>query len=210
MALVKCPRCGHTVLSVASACPKCSGPLTQEHFSPSWRGTLSECRSCGRQVFTDGSVCHHCGVRNPGRRGPSRWVRTRPVRTGIIGAALLGLVIVRAGLEHRPGPAGSLTLAAHSATPSAAASIPAKSVVPRAIAPRGAPFLGTQAKWTSTWVNVRRSEGTKAPVTEILNPGQRVEVGNLRAGWWSVWRDGRRVGYVANLVLRDQPPERVR
>jgi rRNA maturation protein Nop10 len=202
MALVKCPQCGHTVLSVASACPKCSRLLTQEHFPPSSNGTLTECRSCGCKVFTDASVCPHCGVRTPGRRWPSRWVHTRPARAGMIGAALLGLVIVRAGLRQFASG-----LAAGSTTRSTVASIAGDAVLPRAIGPTGAPVVGTQVKWASTWVNVRSGAGTNRPVTEILKPGQRVEVSDLRAGWWSVWRDGRHVGYVATSVLWDRPPE---
>ena len=201
MALVKCPRCGHTVLSVASACPKCSGLLTQEQFPPSRSGALTECRSCGRRVLTNASACLHCGVRSPGRRGVSLLTHSRLVRPGIIGVAVvLGVVAVRTttvlqSTSDRSAMAAP-TLAARSLPPDSAR--PGATSLPRV--PR------VQTKWTSTWVNVRQGQGGNTAVVEILKPGQPVEVSNLQGGWWSVQRDGRHIGYVANALLRDERP----
>jgi uncharacterized protein YgiM (DUF1202 family) len=78
------------------------------------------------------------------------------------------------------------------------------------MAPPPIPAIRPRTKWTATWVNVRAGPAITTAVLQILKPGQAVEVGDPSDGWWVVQRDGRRVGYVANAVLRDQPiePER--
>jgi uncharacterized protein YgiM (DUF1202 family) len=54
-------------------------------------------------------------------------------------------------------------------------------------------------------VNVRRGATTR--VVQILNPGQQVEVTNLQGRWWAVYKDGQRIGFVANSVLRNEAPD---
>jgi hypothetical protein len=67
--------------------------------------------------------------------------------------------------------------------------------------------VSATTRWTSTWVNVRRDPSARAPVEQQLNPGVRVEVGRYQFGFWEVFLDGVRLGYVANSLLLREPPE---
>jgi hypothetical protein len=82
MALAKCPKCSHTVLSVASQCPKCFVPLN-ESVALADRDVLADCRGCGRAVYSHISTCPHCGARRPAMR-----------RRGLLIAGMIVLVIV--------------------------------------------------------------------------------------------------------------------
>ena len=70
MTLIHCPKCAHTVASVASRCPNCGTLLTQYRFVQGQGGSLTECRRCSRKVLSGAAVCPYCGVRRPGRRLP--------------------------------------------------------------------------------------------------------------------------------------------
>jgi len=74
-----------------------------------------------------------------------------------------------------------------------------------AMAPPVLPAIRPHTKWTATWGNVRAGPAITAAVIQVLQPGQPVDVGDRSNGWWAVQRDGRRVGYIANAVLRDEP-----
>jgi hypothetical protein len=54
---------------------------------------------------------------------------------------------------------------------------------------------------------VRRDPSPRAPVEQQLDPGVQVEVGVFQAGFWEVFLDGQRLGYVANSLLLRTPPQ---
>lgn len=68
------------------------------------------------------------------------------------------------------------------------------------------PFLVT--RWTVDWANIREDRSIESRQVRVLAPGIPIEVGNIRGGWWAVWENGHRLGYVANSVLTTEPPPR--
>ena len=62
MTLIQCPKCEHTVSSVASRCPSCGTLLTEYRFVQGQRGSLTECRRCARKVLSGAKTCPYCGV----------------------------------------------------------------------------------------------------------------------------------------------------
>lgn len=58
-------------------------------------------------------------------------------------------------------------------------------------------------KWTATWVNVREGRGTEFGIVRVLQPGVRIDVHEMRGGWWAVLGDTALVGYIANSELAD-------
>jgi ribosomal protein L32 len=68
MTLIKCPRCGHSVLSVASLCPSCNATLGLTFLGPEHGGELAECRECGHSVRSGTRICPNCGAAKPGKR----------------------------------------------------------------------------------------------------------------------------------------------
>jgi hypothetical protein len=85
MAMIKCPHCGQTVLSIASQCPKCANALIKSTYDPSGRGELRECRDCGRSVLSRASECPQCGARRPG----VHYTRGLAI-AGVLGIVVLG------------------------------------------------------------------------------------------------------------------------
>jgi len=97
MALIKCPRCGQTVLSVASTCPKCSYLFLQEANEESAVGALVECRRCSKRIPPESASCPYCAY-------PVRRTRVL-VRAGIgAGVAFVALVVLLITLGRRGGP----------------------------------------------------------------------------------------------------------
>lgn len=198
--LIKCPQCGHSVLSVASLCPRCSYLFTARRFQQGQQGTLTECHRCGGKVVSEARTCPYCGLGHPGHR---RVQRTSLVLSAIAVLAVVG-VGVRSLIMNRPM---SVTTTTDDVRPTLSP-LP----VPRgpSVAPTEAPPLTVtlmETRWTSTWVNVREEPAVAASVLQILRPGQRVEVAELEGRWWLTYRDGQRIGYIANLVLQMAPPE---
>ncbi len=113
MTLTKCPNCGHTVLSVASQCPACSGALTSTFLGLEHEGELAECRSCGRPVRSRTAVCPHCGIPSPARR------RANPrLVLPVIATVLLSLMaIVLRDRAFQPAHADSTVTAATALAP---------------------------------------------------------------------------------------------
>jgi hypothetical protein len=100
----------------------------------------------------------------------------------------------------------------------AAAATQSDTVVAETPAPVAAPITAlvpdrpteqpeTIVKWTSTWVNVRDGRSPAAAILRVLDPGERVEVADLQRGWWAVYSEGVRIGYVARSLMRDEPLE---
>lgn len=212
MTLIKCPSCGHTVLSLASKCPSCGFHLTQPRFQQGFQGSLTECRKCGLKVLSGTRQCPYCGVQHPGRTG----------RVGTV----LGLVGLTAGL-------GFLLLVAQQLQP-AAPQVPEVEVIAApsvGSADAGRPDTAAQAnsappsmqqaggesrpegalvRWLSNWANLREGRSLDSRVVGVLRPGQQVAVANRVAGWWEVYLDGRFAGYVAGSLLLTQLPDSLR
>ena len=192
MPLIECPECGQKVASAASVCPKCAFALSQPRWQRVQQGAVIECHNCGRTMAATVPVCLYCGVPHPRRRHIS-W----PVPVVLVAVLLLVTMVgIWKGTTARSEP--STSSATTRSTPAAFVSPPA--MTPRTTGP------STEAKWTSTWVNVREGRGANTRVVRILDPGQRIEVNNLQGRWWVVYRDGKRIGYVANSVVRNESP----
>jgi len=94
MALIKCPRCGQTVLSVASTCPKCSYLFLQEPKEESAAGELIDCRRCSKRIPPESASCPYCAY-------PVRRARVL-ARAGIgAGVAVVALVVLVVALGRR-------------------------------------------------------------------------------------------------------------
>ena len=225
MTLIQCPKCQHTISSVASCCPHC-GAQTQYRFVQGQGGALTECRRCSRKVLSGAMVCPYCGVRRPGRRTPYIVAVLVVLLAAPIG--LFALVYSRApqtallvqppaaapGPKEAPAPpvrslelaqrAGASVAAGASALAPATA-LPAASGESSRDSAQSAPG-GTVMKWALDWANVREGRALGTPVVHVLHPGEQVLVGDRQAGWWAVYQESRVLGYVAGSVLGDQPP----
>ncbi len=171
------------------------------HHPPHGPMRLMECAECGQKVASVASVCPKCSrnlsLRRPAdpRRSHSSW----PVPVLVVVVLLLFVMLGirnRGNLRSPPLP----TSTSSQLTPQAVDSPPAET--PQATGP------STHTKWTSTWVNVREGRGTDTRILQILDPSQPVEVASLQGRWWGLYIDGKRIGYVANSVLRDESPGR--
>jgi ribosomal protein L37E len=223
MALIKCPKCGQTVLSVASVCPKCSHLLLQNPMSESEDGQVVECRRCGKLVARSTAECKFCGYPRQFRRR---------LRLAIWSAAGIGALVLAAwglwaltaqrGTTTPPAPSLGEPSPPPSATPESVVrplpqptveSLPSAPLMEAELRPAQLPAAQTpqlpptQTRWATTWANLRGAPRVPSAVIRVLQPGERVEVAMLRLGWWSVFVDGERVGFVANSVLTDQGGE---
>ena len=177
MPLRACPQCGQKVAGAAQVCPGCSYRLSQH---------TPEIKESGESWFV-------------------------PVLLGV------ALVVMGVVLSIRTRSDGELRPSASSAPPpppslsplppgDGVAPPPTDSAAPLLV---GEPTLllpSTQTKWTSDWANVREGPALTDSILQILTPGQRIEVDSLRARWWLVYLDGRRIGYVHQTVTQDEAP----
>lgn len=209
MTLIKCPQCGHTVLSVASQCPACHGTLGPTYLGREYAGDLAQCRSCGCRVRSGTPACPHCGVRDPAGRG-------RLARQLLWGAAVV-LTLAGAALALRPllrpeAPPAAVDLVTPPApaAPSPAwqtEAVPAPSGQAATATRDTAAALAVRTRWTSTWANVRQGPDTSAPVVRVLPPGTEVIGTRGQWGWWTIRWGGDSVGYIAGaLLVPTQPP----
>jgi len=231
VALIKCPRCGQTVLSVASVCPKCSYLLLQNPTPQGEGGEFTACRRCGKTIRRDAETCEFCAYPHLARR------RMRGAAWTVLGLAVvaLGALGIQRLAQRGDGPSPSTTpvVPAQSPRPAPPLPSPVESPVgdstvqdtvpiapPIAARPVTAPAPppsdsvglppGAVMRWTLDWANVREGRGTRFPVLGILRPAQGIYVDSLRAGWWLVYLDGRPAGYVATDLLTDEPPQAMR
>ncbi len=212
MALIDCPQCGHKVLSVASTCPKCGFSLSEQrkkeaHFSKNVR-----CKNCRREIAPASRICPHCGEVRPVRRYKP-WPAVAVLGVGIIATA--SLILRSAGSESRqseqpttvvqPQPTPPDTTPIDSAEPD---SVPMAEpiIAAPAVAPTEIATPSTLTRWTSDWANVRAGRGMQDSILRVLRPGQPVAVADLESGWWAVYIEGRRVGFVSQSLLVDQLP----
>ena len=234
MALIKCPKCGQTVLSVASVCPKCGHMLLQSPTPQGDAGEYGPCRRCGKIVARKAATCEFCGYPQRRRR------RLRWAAAGLLGCAAVAVTtwgVVRRvrgpeppqRVEPAPPPAttalpeSGVVVAAPADSGTVRDSQPPRAdtiVVPpppgrdSAVAP-ASPQVVTPAprriststlnRWTLTWANIREGAGSEYAVVRVLQPGERVQVADMARGWWAVYRNGVFEGYVANSLLSDRP-----
>jgi len=214
MTLIKCPNCGHSVLSVASKCPQCGWLLSEYRFIQGQEGALTLCRRCARKVLSGAKVCPYCGASHPGRRIPYAGVA---VLAAVIPALLLA-ALYRQRLDSAPSP--------HLA-PAQPAGLP-RGTVQAEVAPmltsppRPAPAAhaqasslpggavssaATQTRWTLDWANVRQARALDAAVVRVIKPCVAVQVSDRVSGWWGVYLEGQFIGYIAGSLLGTSPPD---
>ena len=218
MTLIKCPGCGHTILSVASRCPQCGNQLSQFRFVQGQGGSLTECRRCSRKVLSGATTCPYCGTSRPGARPPYLAVALLLLFAvpALVLAALRGRApdvpdrspptalepppVERVGAAPAtpiPAPAPQPVAVADSTRGTAPESVPASD---------GTAGVTTETRWTLDWANVREGRALGTRVVRVLRPGSSIQVADRQAGWWALYIDGQAVGYVAGSVLGDQPP----
>src|SRR5262249_53515705 len=81
---------------------------------------------------------------------------------------------------------------------------PSADSAPRAPAPAAAAdslLAATQPRTVAAWANVREAPGTESAVVKVLKPGDQVNVVREHGGWWAVYHEGRRIGYVSRSLL---------
>lgn len=223
MPLMSCPQCGKSVSSLASMCPNCSCALREKRLKESQLGPQIKCRKCGHKISAMANVCPHCGVDFP-KRSFNLVLAAIPA-----GAIILIVVLVRLFPSDAAIPEPTGTPQSSATQPSDSAQqqpdevvetlgeAPGQDSILRAppmvvdAPPVTAEATGNQAanrtsRWTATWVNVRSEPRRDGPMVQILDPGIRLEVGNFVAGFWEVFLEGRRLGYVANSLLLREPP----
>lgn len=205
MALIKCPECGQTVLSVASLCPKCSHRLGQEPGQSVEANDLMHCRHCNELMTRRAKVCPHCGLKQHGK-----WPILAVALASVI-VLVLGIWIMKAGST---GVDSALPIVAAPPTQPAVA-LPVRAPVDSAVAPdpgrdspgqRPRPSVVTVSRVAQEWANVRTGRNLSAEIVAILRPGQEVAVADRRGGWWSVYLGDSLVGYVSSNLLDTIPP----
>ncbi|HEX9729090.1 MAG TPA: SH3 domain-containing protein [Gemmatimonadales bacterium] len=208
MPLIRCPACGHSVLSVASSCPNCSHLLAQNPMQAGEASALRECPRCGKFIDRAAPVCVYCDypVR---RRGFMRSATVAVIGAAVVTAVAVVAVRQRASDGSAVTPPPTVAAAPIQAAPPAAhrpAEAPATTppdsnpVSRPPAAPRAVPS-GRPMRWAATWVNVRERRGTTSPIVLVLTPGTRVEVADSFSGWWAVYANDARVGYASAALL---------
>ena len=180
---IECPQCGHRALRVATRCPGCGHEFSEEQLR------------------------HRPPM--PGRRPFRRGRAVALVAVAIALAALVAREAVRPDPLAAPAPArDSLVAGADSGPAQAPAATPAPVVPAPAPAPEASPPPATPParRYATDWVNVRESRGSRAPVVQVLEPGDTVLVDSLRRGWYRILADGRTLGYAHRRFFGTTPP----
>jgi hypothetical protein len=190
LVLSKCPRCGQSALDVGSRCPKCGFSLAEQRLRESGEAS-----------------------RRPAE-GPGRGLTFTLAALVVLASAAALVITSRLERPSEPpvpsakqGPA-----VAPDTSPPAVAAVPRAETVPAA-RPRvpdsvpAAPGLLTETRWTNDWSNVRAGPGIDDTVVLIVQPGMPVQVANRAAGWWEMFVNGRRTGYIAASLLETSPPD---
>lgn len=200
MALIKCPKCGHSVLSAASKCPGCGRAL-----DPALRDVIRVDRRRRGWIVVGGLLgvaVIALGVWAVESGGPM----------SAAGAPLTAPQPLSPAPLPVPSSADTLSImtpASESRQPGAV--IPDRPptrplVNPPLARADTAPPLESETLWTQTWVNVRERPGTTSTVVKILLPGQPVSVINPDRQWSVVYVDGKRLGYLSVALLAERPP----
>jgi len=216
MALIKCPQCGQTVLSIASKCPKCSHLLLQARAQGDDH-EFTHCRRCEKIIPRSVAICEYCGYPQLARR------RLRIAVGLVLAAVAIAAAVI--GASRLMGPRESETVGSQPTarvvqattedttardTVPVAPPIEAQRVPTPAPPPTtpetASPVADASMRWAVDWANVREGPGTDYPIVGVLRPGTPVTAASRRRGWWLVSVDGSELGYVARDLLTDQPP----
>jgi hypothetical protein len=215
MALIKCPQCGQTVLSVASKCPKCGHLLLQARAQGDDK-EFTHCRRCEKIIQRDAVSCEFCGYPQLARRR-LRLVLGVAVAMGILAVAGVGIGRLTRSTEPpgqgtgRRGTQDSVSAQAVEAVPTAPVASPIDAQVAAEPAPEPpaqdttSPAVDPNTRWAVNWANVREGPGTAFRVVGVLRPGTAVTTVSMQRGWWRISVDGAELGYVARDLLADEP-----
>ena len=236
MALIKCSHCGHGVLSVATQCPKCAVPLKRtfelggsgelaecRRCGHAVLSNASACANCGARhparSYTRGIV-----VATMAFAAISGWIimalakehsqTQRRSSLSLVTRAIAAPADSKSA-ELRSPPARLIFVAPAEnrqvtkpadGRPVRDTVRPATAPIVTATVPAGDSSSAAQPKVVAAWANVREEPSGEAAVVKVLRPGQQVEVVQRRGGWWAVYADGRRLGYVSRSLLAEQLP----
>ncbi len=200
MALIKCSKCGHTVLSAASKCPGCGRAL-----DPAQRDAIRVDRRRRGWIVVGGLLGVAgiaIGVWAVQSGGPMSSAGAPPATPQ---------PLLQAPLPNPPSAdtLSIMTPARESRQPGAVITErqPTRPVVSSPLARvDSATPRESETLWTQTWVNVRERPGTTSTVVKILLPGQPVSVINPDRQWSVVYVDGKRLGYLSVALLTERPP----
>ncbi len=208
MTLIKCPACGHTVLSVASLCPNCHEQLGTESDASHAADELVHCRKCGELMTRRARRCPHCRYAHGTRR------------TAVFAIAAVVLLVVAGGWfvvsrQDRPTPdpiAAELPPAAQTPNPPVISApvevetdtVPSVELSPEAVSSGS---VSKVTRFALEWANIRAARGLDSDIIAILRPGQAVSVGDWERGWWGVYLGDSLVGYVAAVLMDTVPPQ---
>ena len=201
MALIKCPECGQTVLSVATQCPQCSYRLAPESggIEPN---ELRQCPHCNELFTRRAKRWPQCGEAQR-RKGPI-------VVAGVVGVVLLGAAgFAVSGLGNDAQPTATIVRAPPPSLPAVEAPVPRpvdSAAVVDPVPPTSPPAVVTTTRFARDWANVRADRTLQGTIIAILRPGQEVAVADRRGGWWSVYLVDSLVGYVSANLLDSLPP----
>jgi len=205
MALIKCPKCGQTVLSVASLCPHCSHRLGLEPGPSVETNDLMHCRHCDELMTRRAKVCPHCGLK---QRGNGAFVVVGVAAVIILAA---GLFVMSAGSDSADSPSPvvpppvqtqlPVTPPVQASVDSGTASDPERNAPVQPSVPR----VITVSRYAQEWANVRTGRSLSSEIIAILRPGQQVAVADRRGGWWSVYLGDSLVGFVSASLLDTIP-----
>jgi len=200
MPYINCPNCGQKALGVATRCPQCGLPF-ESQFSQNLRSTPSIRRNLLGFLLA-GAVIAALVIQEVWRRLPAAPSTKLPALVVDTTPLPLPKKQTRPGAEAKP-QAQTQAQAPKESPPPAAVSPP--TTVP---APGTVPSIptSTQRRYANDWVNVRAEHSSRAPVVQILRPGQMVLVDTLEQGWYRVVADQKVLGYVDSHFLTATPP----
>jgi hypothetical protein len=215
---IRCPQCGAKALNVATMCPKCRVPLTQNPMQAGPHG-LHPCAHCAKLIDRDADICPFCGYHVRRARARRRILAIAAVVVVVLGGGTFGLV--RAGGVAGLGDWIARMTATDPIVPTIPQAplaereqpvfaMPEPDLTPVAEPARAAPTAPVVVpplvvRYATGWANIRASRGTDSTAIGVLRPGDTVRVATPIGGWWAVWRDGVRVGFVAADLLRTTP-----
>ena len=222
MTLIKCPKCGQTVLSVATTCPKCHHLLSQNPLQHGGESNLIDCPRCQKMIPGDTVSCEYCGFPVRMRR---RLRRVAWVAVGVVILVAGGVVALQ--LQSAPTAGGvAVDVPPLSAPPT---SVPIRDLPVRdtIVAPtdtmrapaRPGPVSGpaipdslrppptAAIRYVAIWGNVRTGRDTLSPSIRSVPPGTELLVANPIGGWWAVYIDSVFVGYMAGDLLSTNQPD---
>jgi hypothetical protein len=211
MALIKCPSCGQTVLSIASVCPKCGHMLMQNPHAQGGDGEFVECPRCNKFIPHTADRCGFCGYPRRARR--RLWLAVGAVTSlAALVAAVYGYRQVFGSGETASPP--TTTLAPEGVAPAAvAAETTAADEEGQQPTPSAEPIVVTQTvPGVPDSVGTASPEATGAEATPPPAPPRRpTNVPSTVNRWATTWanlREGPGTNYPVVRVL--EPGEQIR